>query len=83
MTSRRAQPLGRVTGTLMRRSVCRRPWCKRFARPYPTCARRRSFALRSGLAEGDKVLRFPNATLKDGQEVQTAAEAKPSLVVEK
>jgi len=42
-----------------------------------------SFALRSGLAEGDKVLRFPNSTLKDGQEVQTAAEAKPSLVVEK
>ena len=42
-----------------------------------------SFALRSGLAEGDKVLRFPNSSLKDGQEVQTAAEAKPSLVVEK
>jgi membrane fusion protein, multidrug efflux system len=42
-----------------------------------------SFALRSGLAEGDKVLRFPNSTLKDGQEVQTAAEAKPALVVEK
>ena len=34
-------------------------------------------------AEGDKVLRFPNSSLKDGQEVQTAAEAKPSLVVEK
>jgi membrane fusion protein (multidrug efflux system) len=42
-----------------------------------------AFALRGGLAEGDKVLRFPNATLKDGQEVQTAAEAKPALVVEK
>ena len=42
-----------------------------------------SFALRGGLAEGDKVLRFPNATLKDGQEVQAPAEAKPALVVEK
>jgi len=42
-----------------------------------------SFTLRSGLAEGDKVLRFPNASLKDGQEVQTASEAKPALVVEK
>jgi multidrug efflux pump subunit AcrA (membrane-fusion protein) len=42
-----------------------------------------SFALRSGLAEGDKVLRFPNASLKDGQLVQTAAQAKPALVVEK
>jgi multidrug efflux pump subunit AcrA (membrane-fusion protein) len=42
-----------------------------------------SFALRGGLAEGDKVLRFPNSSLKDGQEVQTAAEAKTSLVVEK
>jgi membrane fusion protein, multidrug efflux system len=41
-----------------------------------------AFALRGGLAEGDKVLRFPNSTLKDGQEVQTAA-AKPALVVEK
>jgi RND family efflux transporter MFP subunit len=42
-----------------------------------------AFALRGGLAEGDKVLRFPNATLKDGQAVQTGSEAKPSLVVEK
>ena len=42
-----------------------------------------AFVLRGGLAEGDKVLRFPNATLKDGQEIQTAAEAKPALVVEK
>ena len=46
-------------------------------------ARTGAFALRGGLAEGDKVLRFPNATLKDGQEVQTGAEAKPALVVEK
>lgn len=46
-------------------------------------ARTGAFALHGGLAEGDKVLRFPNTTLKDGQEVQTATVAKPSLVVEK
>ena len=46
-------------------------------------ARTGAFALRGGLAEGDKVLRFPNATLKDGQLVQAGAEAKPALVVEK
>lgn len=46
-------------------------------------ARTGAFALRGGLAEGDKVLRFPNATLKDGQEVVTGASAKPALVVEK
>ena len=41
-----------------------------------------AFAVKSGLATGDKVLRFPNATLKDGQEVQSEA-AKPAMVVEK
>ena len=46
-------------------------------------ARTGAFALRGGLSEGDKVLRFPNATLKDGQEVQTGAAAKAALVVEK
>ena len=46
-------------------------------------ARTGAFALRGGLSEGDKVLRFPNATLKDGQEVQTGAGAKAALVVEK
>jgi len=46
-------------------------------------ARTGAFALRGGLSEGDKVLRFPNATLKDGQEVQTGGAAKPALVVEK
>jgi RND family efflux transporter MFP subunit len=46
-------------------------------------ARTGAFTLRGGLAEGDKVLRFPNATLKDGQDVQTDAAAKPALVVEK
>ena len=42
-----------------------------------------SFALRAGLAEGDRILRFPNASLKDGQPVQTAAGAKPAIVAEK
>ena len=46
-------------------------------------ARTGAYALRGGLSEGDKVLRFPNATLKDGQEVQTGGAAKPALVVEK
>jgi membrane fusion protein, multidrug efflux system len=46
-------------------------------------ARTGAFALRAGLNEGDKVLRFPSATLKDGQEVQTGGGAKPALVVEK
>jgi membrane fusion protein, multidrug efflux system len=46
-------------------------------------ARTGAFALRAGLSDGDKVLRFPNATLKDGQEVQTGSGAKPALVVEK
>jgi len=46
-------------------------------------ARSGAFALRAGLADGDRVLKFPNATLKDGQEVQTGVEAKPALVVEK
>jgi membrane fusion protein (multidrug efflux system) len=46
-------------------------------------ARTGAFALRGGLSEGDKVLKFPNATLKDGQEVETATTTKPALVVEK
>jgi len=46
-------------------------------------ARTGAFALRGGLVEGDKVLRFPNATLKDGQLVQTGTEAKAAMVVEK
>jgi membrane fusion protein (multidrug efflux system) len=45
-------------------------------------ARTGAFAVRTGLAEGDKVLRFPNATLKEGQEVQSGG-AQPALVVEK
>ncbi|MEO8017913.1 MAG: efflux RND transporter periplasmic adaptor subunit [Pseudomonadota bacterium] len=46
-------------------------------------ARTGAFTLKSGLADGDKVLRFPNATLRDGQIVQTTPSAKPALVVEK
>jgi membrane fusion protein, multidrug efflux system len=46
-------------------------------------ARTGAFALRAGLSDGDKVLRFPSATLKDGQEVQTGGGAKSALVVEK
>ena len=46
-------------------------------------ARTGAFALKAGLATGDKVLRFPNITLKDGQDVQIGAVAKPALVVEK
>jgi RND family efflux transporter MFP subunit len=42
-----------------------------------------AFQLKSGLVEGDQVLRFPNAALKDGQVVRTGADAKPALVVEK
>jgi RND family efflux transporter MFP subunit len=42
-----------------------------------------AFALQAGLAEGDKVLRFPNSSLKDGQEVASTGTAKPALVVEK
>jgi RND family efflux transporter MFP subunit len=38
-------------------------------------ARSGSFTVQSGLVEGDAVLRYPNSTLKDGQAVQTGAEA--------
>jgi len=42
-----------------------------------------AYAIQSGLAEGDKVLRFPNATLKDGQPINGGSEAKPAVVAEK
>ena len=42
-----------------------------------------AIVLKAGLAEGDKVLRFPSATLKDGQPVATGAEARPAVVAEK
>jgi membrane fusion protein, multidrug efflux system len=46
-------------------------------------ARSGAWSLRAGLAEGDRVLRFPNNTLKDGQEVRTGGDAKPAVVAEK
>jgi membrane fusion protein, multidrug efflux system len=42
-----------------------------------------AYSLRAGLTEGDKVLRFPNNTLKDGQEVRASEEPKPAVVAEK
>jgi hypothetical protein len=46
-------------------------------------ARTGAFALQSGLAEGDRVLRFPNVSLKDGQPVTTDSGTKPAVVAEK
>jgi multidrug efflux pump subunit AcrA (membrane-fusion protein) len=46
-------------------------------------ARSGAWSLRSGLNEGDKILRFPNSTLKDGQEVRSGNDAKPAVVAEK
>jgi membrane fusion protein, multidrug efflux system len=46
-------------------------------------ARTGAFALRSGLVEGDKVLRYPGATLKDGQPVKTSGGAVTAVVAEK
>jgi membrane fusion protein, multidrug efflux system len=42
-----------------------------------------AFVLESGLAEGDRILRFPNSALKDGQVVQADTNAKPAVVAEK
>jgi RND family efflux transporter MFP subunit len=41
------------------------------------------FVLKSGLAEGDQVIRYPNALLKDGQAVQTAAAPQPTKAAAK
>jgi len=38
------------------------------------------FAVKGGLAEGDMVIRYPNAMLKDGQAVQTAANRSTSML---
>jgi len=46
-------------------------------------ARTGAYALLSGLAEGDKLLRFPNSTLKDGQSVTADGGTKPAVVAEK
>jgi RND family efflux transporter MFP subunit len=45
-------------------------------------ARSGAYTLKSGLSEGDKVLRFPNSTLKDGQPVNSGADTKPAVVAE-
>jgi membrane fusion protein, multidrug efflux system len=42
--------------------------------------RRGDYVVKSGLAEGDQVLRYPTATLKDGQPVQVAAKAATSMI---
>ena len=46
-------------------------------------ARTGAFALKSGLAEGDKILRFPNSNLKEDQVVQSGNPEKPTVVAEK
>ena len=43
-------------------------------------ARSGDFVLKSGLAEGDQVIRHPTALLKDNQPVQAAGPAKSSMV---
>lgn len=42
-------------------------------------ARSGDYVVKSGLAEGDQVLRYPSALLKDNQPVQAAAPAKSSM----
>jgi membrane fusion protein (multidrug efflux system) len=46
-------------------------------------ARTGAIALKAGLAEGDQVLRFPNATLKEDQPVTFDAGSKGAVVAEK
>ncbi|MEO8063947.1 MAG: efflux RND transporter periplasmic adaptor subunit [Pseudomonadota bacterium] len=46
-------------------------------------ARTGAFTLKSGLDEGDKILRFPNSALKEDQVVQSGIPEKPSVVAEK
>jgi membrane fusion protein, multidrug efflux system len=42
-----------------------------------------AYLVKNGLAQGDRVLRFPNASLKDGQDVNFGGGAKPAVVAEK
>jgi membrane fusion protein, multidrug efflux system len=42
-----------------------------------------ALTLQSGLNEGDRVLRFPNTALKEGQSVISGAENAPAVVAEK
>jgi RND family efflux transporter MFP subunit len=46
-------------------------------------ARTGAFAIKSGLTEGDRILRFPNSALKEDQVVQSASPEKPTVVAEK
>jgi RND family efflux transporter MFP subunit len=46
-------------------------------------ARTGAFAVKSGLNEGDRVLRFPNSALKEDQVVQSGNPEKPTVVAEK
>ncbi len=46
-------------------------------------ARSGAFALKSGLNEGDQVLRFPNSALKEDQVVKSGNPEKPTVVAEK
>ncbi len=45
-------------------------------------ARTGAIAVQSGLAEGDRVLRYPNSTLHDGQSVEMTGPEQPSSVVQ-
>jgi hypothetical protein len=42
-------------------------------------ARSGDYIVKGGLAEGDRVIRYPTALLKDNQPVQAAAPAKSSM----
>jgi multidrug efflux pump subunit AcrA (membrane-fusion protein) len=44
-------------------------------------ARSGDFVVKGGLAEGDQVIRYPTALLKDNQPVQAAGPAKASMAV--
>jgi len=46
-------------------------------------ARTGAFSVKSGLNEGDRVLRFPNSALKEDQVVQSGNPEKPTVVAEK
>jgi membrane fusion protein (multidrug efflux system) len=46
-------------------------------------ARTGAYTLKSGLAEGDRVLRFPSATLQEGQPVHSDPESTTTVVAEK
>ena len=48
--------------------------------PVEKDPRKGEFVLKGGLAEGDQVIRYPTAMLKEGQTVQAAGPAKSSMV---